>query len=142
MTEPHWLDERLVRAIHAEQLAEHGGAKGVRDGGLLASAIARPRNKAVYPSADLFELAAAYAFGLARTHPFVDGNKRTALVASFTFLAINGWEVEVDETDAVQIFLNLAAGKIDEPLLAAWFRRGSRPEQDEEPVPDSTWPER
>lgn len=131
MIEPSWLDERLVRAIQAEQLAEHGGARGLRDQGLLASAVARPRNKSVYANADLFELAAAYAYGLARTHPFVDGNKRTALVASFTFLAINGWEVDADETEAVAIFLDLAAGAIEEASLAAWLRGVSQPLREE-----------
>jgi death on curing protein len=121
----------VVRAIHAEQLAEHGGAQGLRDAGLLAACLARPRNKEAYADADLFELAAAYAYALARSHPFVDGNKRTALVASFTFLAINGCEVEADETEAVQVFQELAAGDIDERSLADWLRRVGRRIADE-----------
>lgn len=127
MSSPRWLDERLLRAIHAEQLAEHGGAKGVRDAGLLASAVARPRNKDANADADRFDLAAAYAFAIARGHPCVDANKRSALVASLAFLAINGRDMDVAETEAVQVFLGLAAGEIDERGLARWFRQCARP---------------
>jgi death on curing protein len=117
-----WLDRRVVQAIHAEQIAEHGDLPGVRDEALLESALARRRNKAVYIKPSGFELAAAYAFGLARNHPFADGNKRTALVSAFTFLELNGWEVTASEEEAVLIFLGLAADTSSEAELAAWLQ--------------------
>lgn len=117
-----WLGTKSVLAIHAEQLAEHGGSDGVRDIALLESALARPRNLAAYGEPDIAELAAAYAYGIARNHPFVDGNKRTALVTSVAFLLRNGCEFDATEPEAVLTFVALAAGHLTEAALAAWFR--------------------
>jgi death-on-curing protein len=121
-----WLEAADIAAIHREVIAEFGGPPGLRDQGLLESAAARPKHLAAYGPASAFELAAAYAFGLARNHPFVDGNKRVALIAAFTFLLLNGWEVQAEETAAVLVFVDLAAGKLDEKELALWLERNSR----------------
>lgn len=121
MTEPVWLTEALVLAIQAEQLAIFGGASGVRDAGLLASALDRPRNKFAYGEADLSALAAAYGYGIARNHPFIDGNKRTALLAIYTFLGLNEREFDVDEAEAAAVIESMAAGKLSEAELAAWI---------------------
>lgn len=120
-----WLDVRDAIAIHAEQVAEYGGSGGIRDQNLLESAINRPLQLQAYAEPSLFELAAAYAFGIARNHPFIDGNKRTALVVSFTFLEISGWEINTSEEQAVITFMDLAGGDIDEPTLALWFQENS-----------------
>ena len=117
-----WIDPAVVLAVHEEQLAEHGGAAGVRDVGLLESALARPRHLAHYGEPDACELAAAYAFGLARNHPFIDGNKRSAFVATELFLLLNGWRLAATDGDCVLVMLNLAAGDIDEAPFAAWLR--------------------
>lgn len=122
MTEPVWLPVELVIAIHEEQLREFGGPGGIRDLGALESALGRPRNRWVYEQGDLPDLAAAYAFGIARNHPFVDGNKRTALVSLVTFLGLNGIDFVADEAEAVVIILGLAAGEIGEEGLARWIR--------------------
>ena len=122
-----WIDTAVVLAVHDQQLAEHGGAPGVRDQGLLESALARPQNVAAYnPDADIAAVAAAYAFGIARNHPFVDGNKRTALVALELFLALNGVDLRADDQACVDIILRLAAGDIGEPELADWLRGQTR----------------
>lgn len=120
--EPVWLDERLALAIHDRQLAEHGGGAGVRDAGLLASALTRPQNRWAYGDVDAAELAAAYAYGIARNHPFVDGNKRTAWVLARVFLAINGRELTFSANEAIAVMLALAAGELSEAELADWFR--------------------
>lgn len=120
--EPRWLDLDIALAIHDRQLAEHGGGVGVRDSGMLESALARPMNVWAYGSDDSAALAAAYAFGIARNHPFVDGNKRTAWVAARLFLALNGLELRFDAGDAVRTMLALAAGELAEAALADWFR--------------------
>jgi death-on-curing protein len=112
----------VALAAHAEQLAEHGGGEGVRDAGLLESAMARPRNLADYGDPDAAALAAAYAFGIARNHPFVDGNKRTAAVVSETFLVLNGHALEASDAELVVAMLALAAGELSEDELADWFR--------------------
>ena len=122
MSDWKWLRDDLALAIHEEQLAEHGGGEGVRDGGALESALARPRNLAAYDDPDASALAAAYAFGVARNHPFVDGNKRTAWVLARLFLKLNGVPLEFIEAEAVLIMLSLAAGEITESELADWFR--------------------
>ncbi|CAM5329601.1 hypothetical protein AFEL58S_00906 [Afipia felis] len=122
MTEPLWLTRQIVEAIHDEQLAIHGGAGGLRDEGMLESALERPHNKWNYEQADIAELAAAYAFGLARNHPFIDGNKRTAFLALYTFLGLNGIDFEVTEADAAAIILALAAGEVGEEGLTRWIR--------------------
>jgi death on curing protein len=123
MIEPEWLTKALNLAVHDEQLAEHGGGIGVRHSGLLESALARPQNRLAYDSrADLPALAAAYAFGLARNHPFVDGNKRTAFVAAELFLDLNGMALAASDEDCVLTMLRLAAGEIEEVAFAAWLR--------------------
>lgn len=118
-----WLRIDAVLAMHKRQLAEHGGSDGVRDIGLLESAMARPRNIAVYePDADIARLAAAYAFGIAKNHPFIDGNKRTALVACRTFLLLNGYQLTATPTEKYLTFLSLAEGSVSEEELADWLR--------------------
>lgn len=123
MNEPTWLEHVLILAIHEAQLAEHGGATGVRDRTLLASALARPQQLWNYadPPPSMASLAASYAFGIARNHPFVDGNKRSALVAMETFLNLNGWELNASNVECVNEMLLLAGGSIDETGLAAWL---------------------
>lgn len=125
MAEIVWLLEEAVRAINERQIAEHGGGRGLRDEGLLQSALARPRQLAAYadPPPDLAALAAAYAFGVARNHPFIDGNKRVALVASRTFLLVNGANLEADQEEKYLTFLRLAEGSLSEEELADWIRR-------------------
>src|SRR6266849_1546038 len=120
-----WLLEETVIAIHHRQIAEHGGSGGLRDEGLLSSAIARPQNLLSYgqPPPDLPALAAAYAFGIARDHPFVDGNKRTALVAARTFLLLNGVNLEANQDEKYVTFLQLAQGTRTEEQLADWIRK-------------------
>lgn len=122
MNEPFWLTHQMIVAIHDEQLAIHGGATGLRDEGVLESALDRPKNKWSYENADLAELAAAYAFGIARNHPFVDGNKRTSLLALYTFLGVNGIDFIVPEAEAAAIILSLAAGDVSEQSLVRWIR--------------------
>jgi death-on-curing protein len=120
--EIEWLTVEIVVAIHDEQLAIHGGPSGVRDAGALESALDRPRNKWAYEQAELPELAAAYAYGMAKNHPFVDGNKRTALLALYTFLGINSVDFIVPEADAAAMILALAAGEVSEDGLTRWIR--------------------
>ncbi|MFL5043049.1 MAG: type II toxin-antitoxin system death-on-curing family toxin [Xanthobacteraceae bacterium] len=122
MSELRWLDATIVLDVHAEQLALFGGADGVRDLGLLDSALARPLNKFSYGETDLAVLAAAYAFGLARNHPFVDGNKRSAFAAVIVFLGLNGIDFDVPPEQATAMFLALAAGEVSEESLARWIR--------------------
>ena len=119
-----WLLEETLTAIHHRQIAEHGGSEGLRDEGLLSSALARPENLLAYgePAPDLASLAAAYAYGIAGNHPFVDGNKRTALVAARTFLIFNGVNLNASQDDKALTFLNLAEGAISEEDLANWIR--------------------
>ena len=121
MTEPVWLTAELVTAIQEEQLSQFGGAAGLREPGLLDSALDRPRNKFAYGETKLTALAAAYAFGIARNHPFVDGNKRTALLSIYTFLGLNGFVLTAAEPEAVVMILELAAGNLSETELAAWI---------------------
>jgi death on curing protein len=118
-----WLTAEMASAFHMRQLAEHGGGAGLRDAGLLDSALQRPQNKIAYGEPDAAELAAAYAYGIARNHPFIDGNKRTALVASFTFLYLNGYKVTTSQAENVTVFLSLASGDLSEDDLADWFRK-------------------
>lgn len=121
-----WIDAADAAAYHAELLTEHGGSAGLRDRGLLESALARPQNLAAYGDPTAFELAAAYAFGIAKNHPFVDGNKRVAFVASVTFLELNGWQFVAAEEDAAIAFLGLAGGKVTEQDLSRWLEGRSR----------------
>ena len=122
MSEPVWLTVELVVAFHDEQLREFGGPPGLRDAGMLESALGRPQNKWSYGETDLAALAAAYAFGIARNHPFVDGNKRAALLALVTFLGLNGIDLVADEAEAVVVIRELASGEIEEEGLARWIR--------------------
>jgi death-on-curing protein len=117
-----WVDLAVALAAHDEQLAEHGGARGVRDRGMLESAMARPLNLVAYGDPDAADLAASYAYGIARNHPFVDGNKRTAAVVSETFLVLNGYALGCDDVELVTTFLALAAGEMTLEALTAWFR--------------------
>jgi len=130
MDEPTWLREDVVRAIHRRQLAEHGGREGVRDPGLLESALARPRQILAYsePPPDLAALAAAYAFGILRNHPFVDGNKRVALVALRTFLKVNGHDLVATQEEKYQIVLRVADRQLSEAEFAGWARDHLSPE--------------
>jgi death-on-curing protein len=121
-----WLSRQFTLAIHDEQLAEHGGAIGIRDEGLLESALARPLNRAGYGEPDMAELAALYAIAIARNHPFVDGNKRTAFVALFTFLGLNGMVFEPPEVDATMAVLGLAAGELTDEVFTDWVRTNTR----------------
>jgi death-on-curing protein len=119
--EPEWLTADLVIAFHDEQLREFGGPAGIRDEGALESALGRARNRWAYEGGDLPRLAAAYAFGIARNHPFVDGNKRAALLAVITFLGLNDIEFAASEAEAVVMIRDLAAGAIDEDVLSRWI---------------------
>jgi death on curing protein len=122
MTEWIWVTTEVALAAHREQLAEHGGGDGVRDERLLDSAMARAPNLAAYGQPDAAALAATYAYGIARNHPFVDGNKRTAVVVSETFLVLNGYVLNATDAEVVVAFLDLASGDLSEAELADWFR--------------------
>lgn len=117
-----WLRAAVLLAAHDEQIAEHGGPAGIRDAGLFESALARPLHLDSYGASDAAALAAAYAFGIVRNHPFVDGNKRTGFVALELFLALNGYELTAGDHDVVRVILDLASGNLDENDLAAWVR--------------------
>jgi death-on-curing protein len=121
----NWLLEGVVIAMHGEQIAEHGGSLGIRDAGLLSSALALPQNQAVYGEPSVFDLAAAYAFGVIRNHPFVDGNKRTGFLAAYVFLDLNGWELMASEAEAVAAVLALASSEMDEAGFADWLKTES-----------------
>ena len=123
MTEWIWINPTVVLAVHEEQLAEHGGSPGVRDIGLLESALARPLNLAAYGKPDVAELAASYGFGIARNHPFVDGNKRTAFVSVELFLRLNSYQLVADDAACVLTMLAVAAGEMDEATFAGWLRQ-------------------
>jgi death-on-curing protein len=117
-----WIDRRALELLHDESLAEHGGASGIRDEGLLESALARPLNLAAYGEPDFAELAASYAVGLAKNHAFVDGNKRAAFLAVGLFLALNGWRLVTTQADATLAVLNIAAGVWNDDAFARWLR--------------------
>jgi len=121
-----WIGEALVLAIHDAQIAEHGGAAGVRDLAMVHAALGQPQNLAAYGTPDLAALAAAYAFGLARNHGFVDGNKRTAFVVATVFLLDHGYELAAEDTACVRVMLALAAGEMDEAGMADWFSGAMR----------------
>ena len=122
MTAWRWIDRAVLIAIHDMQLAEHGGGAGLRDGNLLESALAKPENLAAYGNPDAAALAAAYGYGISRNHAFIDGNKRTALVAAELFLQLNGWRLVVDDADCVLTMLAVATGDITEGAFADWLR--------------------
>ena len=117
-----WLTRELLLAVHDEQIAEHGGASGIRDIGLLESAIARPLNRAGYGKADLAELGALYALAIARNHPFVDGNKSTAFVALETFLVLNELQLTAGDAEATVMMLDMASGTVSEAMFIEWVR--------------------
>lgn len=125
MTEPAWISEALALAIHKRQLAEHGGIEGVRDIGLLSSALARPRNLLAYssdsPTVEM--LAASYAFGIAKNHPFLDGNKRTAYVVCRTFMILNGRDIDASQEEKYLTFFQLAEGNLSEDELTTWLQQ-------------------
>ncbi len=127
MTAPVWIDLGVVLAVHDEQLGEHGGQAGVRDRGSLESALARPQNVFAYGEHALRRLAASYAFGISRNHPFLDGNKRTSLVVAELFLDLNGLEVTASDAECVTTFLALASGDLTEDQLAEWIAVHSTP---------------
>lgn len=118
-----WVDPKVVIALHDEQIAEHGGQTGIRDRGLLDSALARPVNKSGYDKPSTADLAAAYGFGIAKNHPFMDGNKRTALVVTELFLNLNDFELKADDSSCLITFLALADGSLSEEELSAWIQK-------------------
>ncbi len=122
-----WISKQALLLLHAESLAEHGGGQGLRDEGLLDSALARPQNLAAYGNPDHAALAASYGLGLAKNHAFVDGNKRAALLATGLFLYLNGWRLTASQADTTLAMLSLAAGELSEDDFAAWLRRNSAP---------------
>jgi death-on-curing protein len=122
MTDWVWPDREVIVAVHEMQLAEHGGLAGVRDAGLLDSALSRAPNLAAYESPDTAALAAAYGWGISRNHPFIDGNKRTGFVAAELFLNLNGHELQATDADCVLTMLGVAAGEVSEEAFAAWLR--------------------
>ncbi len=121
-----WLDRLVIEAIHAEQLERHGGGTGIRDPGLLESALARPLNRAGYGEPDIAELAAVYALGIAKNHPFVDGNKRTAYVALETFIILNGVTFPVSDAEAVVAMIDMASGAMTDDEFITWVREHAR----------------
>lgn len=127
MSEWIWIERAVILAVHDEQLAEHGGAIGLRDAGLLDSALARPLNLALYGTPDHADLAAAYGLGLAKNQAFIDGNKRTAFVAVELFLVLNRFSLLASDADCVLTMLDVAAGELDEVAFAAWIRAHSQP---------------
>ncbi len=127
MKQQHWISRRALLYLHSASLATFGGSSGVRDEGLLDSALARPQNRFLYaPESDLCELAASYGFGITKNHPFIDGNKRAAFHSVGLFLAINGCELIADQVDAIQTMLSLAAGEISEEEFAVWVRKNTK----------------
>ena len=126
MAEPKWLRRDAVEALHDMAIATFGGLPGLRDAGLLESALARPRQLRAYESADPFRLAAAYAGGMVRNHPFADGNKRIGFMAAGVFLHLNGWSLDAPETEAAIMMRGLAAGEIPEDAFAGWLRDNSK----------------
>lgn len=122
MKVPIWVGEAVVLAIHRRQLAEHGGSDGVRDRGLLESALFRPKNQLAYGNPNLFDLAAAYGYGITQNHPFIDGNKRTAYVVMRTFLKLNGYDIQASLAEKYEIWIRLADNRISEAELANWIK--------------------
>ncbi len=118
-----WVDKQALLLLHDESLAEHGGASGLRDEGLLDSALARPMNRAAYETPDRVALAASYGVGVAKNHAFVDGNKRVAFLCVGLFLAINGWRLQASQLEATSAMLAVAAGELDEAAFAEWLRQ-------------------
>lgn len=126
MSEPFWLQRAVIDAMHDMLLAEHGGPSGLRDEGLLESALARPKNLHSYGEADLHALAASYAFGIVKNHPFADGNKRTAFLSAYVFLRRNGIQLSADEVSATKAVLALASSEMSEAQFTAWLRENTQ----------------
>ncbi len=122
---PQWIDLSVVLAIHEQQIAEHGGSLGIRDLGMIESALGRPQNLLLYNDPDIFDLAAAYGYGLAQNHGFIDGNKRTAYVVTRLFLILNGYDISASAVEKVITFENVGKGEIDQAALASWLRSHS-----------------
>ncbi len=122
---PQWIDLSVVLAIHEQQIAEHGGALGIRDLGMIESALGRPQNRLLYNDPDIFDLAAAYGYGLAQNHGFIDGNKRTAYVVTRLFLMLNGYDISASAVEKVITFEKVGKGEIDQAALAFWLRSHS-----------------
>jgi death-on-curing protein len=120
-----WLRDDVVVAVHSEQIAEHGGSPGIRDSGLLSSALARPQNQAAYGKPSVFDLAASYAFGIILNHPFVDGNKRTGFLAAYVFLELNGWELAAEEAEVMAVVLAIVIKEMDEATFSDWLKEHS-----------------
>ncbi|HBL13037.1 MAG TPA: type II toxin-antitoxin system death-on-curing family toxin [Cyanobacteria bacterium UBA11162] len=125
MSEPLWISENIVKVIHANQIAEHGGSAGIRDENLLSASVARPRHLFTYGEPTVFDLAAAYGYGLAKNHPFIDGNKRVAFMVMYTFLGLNGYFLEVSEREVVEIMEGLATDRENQESLAKWLKKNS-----------------
>lgn len=125
MDEPVWIIKAVVLALHEEQLAEHGGSPGLRDEGLLDSALNRPKNPLLYGNPDIYDLAAAYAYGIAKNHPFLDGNKRASFVVCEAFLDLNGCDLTAGDEKALLTWIAMAEGTITEPELSQWLRTNS-----------------
>lgn len=127
-TEPKWLNQKVAEAIHLDQIKQHGGSLGIRDVGLLESALDRPKNTYYYkPKSSLFELASSLGVGIAKNHPFIDGNKRTSFLLMYVFLATNGFIIDTSENEVVKVMLEVAEGSIQEPELAIWLEKNSIP---------------
>ena len=126
MKEPVWVLREVVLMAHEQSLVQFGGSAGLREEGLMDSALGKPQNLFAYGKPSLFELAASYAFGLVRNHPFIDGNKRTGFVVAVTFLECNGWHLEASEVDAAVCTLALAAGEMSESKYAEWLKANSK----------------
>ena len=125
MNEPFWISEDIAKLIHADQIAQHGGSPGIRDKNLLGASLARPRHLFAYGEPTLFDLAAAYGYGLAKNHPFIDGNKRVAFMVMYTFLGLNGYFLEVPEMDVVVMMERLATDQENQESLAKWLEENS-----------------
>ena len=125
MSEPLWISEDIVKIIHDAQIAEHGGSPGIRDENLLSASVARPRHLFTYSEPTLFDLAAAYGYGLAKNHPFIDGNKRVAFMVMYTFLGLNGYSLDVPEMDVVEMMEGLATDRENQDSLAQWLAENS-----------------
>ncbi|NEQ35091.1 MAG: type II toxin-antitoxin system death-on-curing family toxin [Okeania sp. SIO3I5] len=125
MKEPVWIDEIITKAIHADQIIQHGGSPGIRDKNLLSASLARPRHLFIYGEPNLFELAAAYGYSLAKNYPFIDGNKRTAFMVMYTFLGVNNYLLEVPEAEVVTMMEQLATGEENQESLGRWLTENS-----------------
>ena len=122
MQEPIWISDKIVKAMHTDQLAQHGGSPGIRDENLLSASLARPRHLLVYSDPTLFDLTAAYGYGLAKNHPFIDGNKRTAFVVMASFLELNGYSLDVSEMEVVIMMERLATDEETQDSIAGWLK--------------------